>query len=48
MVSYDSFHINRLSVVKTLFKSEEDYFNACSQKINSYEEYAQLENYFLQ
>ena len=46
--SYDSFHIERLNLLNALFKSEEDYFKAYTTKINSYEDYAQLEKYFLQ
>ncbi|MDP4284974.1 MAG: transposase [Bacteroidota bacterium] len=46
--SYDTFHIDRLSVVEALFKTEENYFRAYEDKINSYEEYDQIESYFLQ
>lgn len=46
--SYDRFLIDRLPLVKSLFTSDENYLNTYAEKIKSYEEYAQLENYFLQ
>lgn len=45
--SYHNFHIDRLSLINSLFGNEEKYFQAHGDKIKSFENYDKLESYFL-
>ncbi|MEO9210035.1 MAG: transposase [Ginsengibacter sp.] len=45
--SYHNFHLEHLSIINTLWGSEEDYFKAHENRIKLFEDYNKLESYFL-
>lgn len=45
--TFHNFHIDHPSIVTALFENEEKYFHEYEEKIKSFNEYDNLENYFL-